>query len=345
MLVVLAPNTSKEALDLVCRTLSPWGEAVVLSQNDRVLILSAVSQANPEDIARLPGVSQVLPLSSPYPLASRLLQPSPTIVSFGGVRVGGGPFVVGAGPCAVEDTETLLETARAVKAAGAHFLRGGAYKPRTNPYSFQGLEEAGLPILQRAKEETGLPIVTEVLDTRDVERVAKVADVLQVGARNSQNFALLKEVGATQKPVLLKRGIAARLEEFLCAAEYLLKANNPNVILCLRGVRGFETMTRYSFDVDAVPVLKAETHLPVLVDPSHALGDWRYIEPCALAALAAGADGLLIEVHPRPEAALSDGAQSLKPTRFATLVEKLKKVGEALGRPIYQPQTSNAVSQ
>jgi 3-deoxy-7-phosphoheptulonate synthase len=252
----------------------------------------------------------------------------------GRVAVGGRSLAIIAGPCSVEGREMLMDSARAVRDAGAVMLRGGAFKPRTSPYAFRGLGEEALEILAEAREATGLPVVTEILDPRQLERMESVADVLQVGARNMQNFALLSEVGRSSKPVLLKRGLSATIDELLLAAEYILAAGNPNVILCERGIRTFETATRNTLDVAAVPVLKALTHLPVIVDPSHAGGRAELVEPLALAAVAAGADGLIVEVHPRPKEALSDGDQSLTPDHFAHLVEKCDAVARAVGRRV-----------
>jgi 3-deoxy-7-phosphoheptulonate synthase len=252
----------------------------------------------------------------------------------GRVAIGGRSLAIIAGPCSVEGRDMLIESARAVRDAGAVMLRGGAYKPRTSPYSFRGLGEEALQILAEAREATGLPVVTEILDPRQLERIESVADVLQVGARNMQNFALLSEVGQSRKPVLLKRGLSATMDELLLAAEYVLAAGNPDVILCERGIRTFETATRNTLDVAAVPVLKERTHLPVIVDPSHAGGRWELVEPLALAAVAAGADGLIVEVHPHPSDALSDGEQSLTPARFAQLVQRCEAVARAVGRRV-----------
>ncbi len=256
----------------------------------------------------------------------------------GRVAVGGRSLAIIAGPCSVEGRDMLIDSARAVRAAGAVMLRGGAYKPRTSPYSFRGLGDEALDILADAREATGLPVVTEILDPRQLERIESVADVLQVGARNMQNFALLSEVGLSRKPVLLKRGLSATIDELLLAAEYVLAAGNPNVILCERGIRTFETATRNTLDVAAVPVLKERTHLPVIVDPSHAGGRWELVEPLALAAVAAGADGLIVEVHPHPSEALSDGEQSLTPERFRRLVERCDAVARAVGRQLATPK-------
>jgi len=242
-----------------------------------------------------------------------------------------------AGPCSVDTEENMMETARAVKAAGAHILRGGAFKPRSSPYAFRGHGEKGLKILAEARAETGLPIVTEVMDARDVDLVARYADILQIGSRNMQNFALLDEVGKAHKPVLLKRGMWATIEEWLLAAEYILSHGNRDVILCERGIRSYETATRFTFDVNAIPVIKRVSHLPIIGDPSHAVGKWYLVPPIALAAVAAGVDGLLIEVHPNPDHALSDGPQSLTPANFAKLMEQVRTLAEAMGRPVAPP--------
>lgn len=281
---------------------------------------------------RLPGVDRVVPISRPYKLASRELQPANSVFPLDGVEVGGDGVVIIAGPCAVEDRASLLEVAQAVREAGAHALRGGAYKPRTSPYSFQGLGVAGLELLAEARQMTGLPIVTEVMSPELVPLVAQYANVLQIGARNIQNFPLLHAAGESQHPVLLKRGLSSTIEELLMSAEYILSHGNRRVIVCERGIRTFETSTRNTTDINAIPVLKSLTHLPVFLDPSHSTGHWEYVTAIARAAVAAGADGLIIEVHPRPEEALSDGVQSLKPERFAELVSQVKAIAQAIGR-------------
>jgi 3-deoxy-7-phosphoheptulonate synthase len=267
----------------------------------------------------------------PYKLASRESKEGPTIVQVGDVRIGGPQFVVMAGPCSIESEEQLMESAYIVKKGGGHILRGGAFKPRTSPYSFQGLEKEGLKLLKKAREKTGLPVVTEVMNTEDVELVEEYADIIQIGARNAQNFPLLKKVGQARKPILLKRGMMTTIEELLMSAEYILSSGNHQVILCERGIRTFETATRNTLDISAVPVLKELTHLPVIVDPSHAAGHWRYIIPLAKAIRAVGADGLLIEVHPEPDKALSDGIQSLKPEKFYRLMEELTTLEKMMG--------------
>jgi 3-deoxy-7-phosphoheptulonate synthase len=285
-----------------------------------------------EVILNLPGVERIVPILRPYKLVAREVKPETTAVRAGRVTIGGAEVVVIAGPCAVENELQLITAAKAVKEAGAHILRGGAFKPRTSPYSFQGLEEEGLKLLARAREATGLPVVTEVVDTRDVELVARYADILQVGARNMQNFRLLREVGQAKKPVLLKRGLAATVEEWLMAAEYIAAAGNHEIILCERGIRTFETSLRNTLDVSAIPLVKELSHLPVIVDPSHATGNYRLVTPLARAAVAAGADGLMVEVHPDPARALCDGPQSLTPARFAALMEEIGRVAAAVGR-------------
>jgi len=280
------------------------------------------------------GVDRVMPVLQPFKLASREVRPEGSRIMVDGVEIGGRRLVVMAGPCAVESEAQVEAAADAVKAAGAHLMRGGAYKPRTSPYSFQGMEDEGLKLLEKAGRRVGLPIVTEIMDPHDIELVAAHAEMLQVGARNAQNFSLLRRLGKTDKPILLKRGMSTRLEEFLMAAEYILSEGNPNVVRCERGIRTFETATRNTLDLNAVPLLKAWTHLPVIVDPSHGTGIWSLVKPMALAAVAAGADGLLIEVHPQPEHALSDGPQQLKPSRFAELMAALRPVAEAVGRTL-----------
>ena len=297
-----------------------------------VAVLGAVYPELLDEFGVLDGVDTVVRISKPFKLASREVKEEDTVVKVGPLEIGNGRLVTIAGPCSVDTEEIVMETARAVKAAGAHMLRGGAFKPRTSPYAFRGHGEKGLKILAAARAESGLPIVTEVMDARGVELVAQFADVLQIGSRNMQNFALLDEVGKVQKPVLLKRGMWATIEEWLLAAEYILSHGNRDVILCERGIRSYETATRFTFDVNAIPVIKRLSHLPIMGDPSHATGKWYLVPPIALAAVAAGVDGLMIEVHPKPEEALSDGIQSLKPARFASLMSDLQAVAKAVGR-------------
>ncbi len=279
------------------------------------------------------GVENIVPILKPYKLASREMKRETTLIRLSDtVAIGGDEIIVMAGPCSVESEEQILECALAVKAAGAQVLRGGAFKPRTSPYSFQGMEEEGLKLLAKARELTGLPVVTEVINPETAELVAEYADILQIGARNSQNFALLKKVGQLKRPVLLKRGMAMSIQEFLMSAEYILSEGNQQVILCERGIRTFETATRNTLDLSAIPVLRGMTHLPVIADPSHGTGNYHYVAPMAYAAVAAGADGLMIEVHPDPERATSDGPQSLKPSKFASMMTTLRKFADAADR-------------
>ena len=289
---------------------------------------------DPETFRQMSGVEKVVPLLQPFKLASRDFKPEDTIIRLNGISIGGEKVVVMAGPCAVEHREQLLEVAHAVKAAGATILRGGAYKPRTSPYSFQGLGFEGLKILAEAREQTGLLVVTEVMSPETVPLVASYADILQLGARNMQNYALLQAVGKAHKPVLLKRGMMSTIKELLMSAEYILSQGNNRVMLCERGIRTFETYTRNTLDINAIPLLKKLTHLPVIVDPSHGAGMWELVTAVSRASVAAGADGLLIEVHCHPDQALSDGDQSLKPERFAALVAELRLVAKAVGRDL-----------
>lgn len=282
-----------------------------------------------------PGVSRVELISDLWKLASRSYHPDNSVVEVLGVRVGGDePLVVIAGPCSVEDLPKTLDIAHQISDLGARMLRGGAFKPRTSPYSFQGLGEEGLKILAKCREETGLPVVTEVMDPHEVDLVAEYADVLQIGARNMQNYALLKSVGQSGRAVLLKRGMGSKIRDLLMSAEYILSEGNANVMLCERGITTFEDSTRNTTDINAIPVLKNWTHLPVILDPSHSTGDWRFVKPVALAGVACGADGVIVEVHPEPQRALSDGPQSLKPSTFADLMTTARAVAQAVGRPI-----------
>lgn len=287
-----------------------------------------------EHFSTLGGVARVDVISDLWKLASRSYHPSGSVVRVRDVEIGGNTIVVAAGPCSIEDEGQTLAIAQAVKAAGATMLRGGAFKPRTSPYSFQGLGEKGLKILARVRDKVGLPIATEVMDTHDVDLVADYADILQIGARNMQNFSLLKKVGNTSRPVMLKRGPAAKVKDLLMSAEYIMSEGNQSVILCERGITTFEDSTRNTTDINALPVLKRWTHLPVIVDPSHATGDWRYVSAVSRAAIAAGADGLLVEVHTDPARAKSDGPQSLKPDKFAELMGQLRRIAEAVDRKL-----------
>jgi len=305
-----------------------------------IAVLGGVYPELVDEFSVMDGVDTVLRVSKPYKLASREVNPYDTVVSVGDLKIGAGKgLVVMAGPCSVDTEEYVMNTARGVRDAGAHMFRGGAFKPRTSPHSFEGHGVKGLGLLAKAKAETGLQIITEVVDPRDVEVVCETADILQIGSRNGQNFSLLKEVGRTNKPVLLKRGMWATVEEWLLAAEHVLNQGNNKVILCERGIRTFETATRFTFDINAIPLVKRLSHLPIMADPSHSTGKWYLVEPVAMAAVAAGADGLLVEVHASPDHALSDGAQSLTPANFAVLMAKLRVLGEALGRPLQPAET------
>ncbi|HEY6010217.1 MAG TPA: 3-deoxy-7-phosphoheptulonate synthase [Nitrospirota bacterium] len=337
MIIVVRPDATEEQISHIIKKIKDHGlQAHVSKGTERTIIGAigdeAVLQSMP--LEAIPGVEKVLPILKPFKLASRDFRKENTVVTVGGQTIGGTRIAMMAGPCAVENKTLLIEIAKEVKNSGANFIRGGAFKPRTSPYAFQGLEEEGLKYLAEARERTGLPIVTEVMDPRDIELIAKYADVLQIGARNMQNFRLLKEVGLCKKPVLLKRGISATIKEWLMSAEYIMSGGNHNVILCERGIRTYETATRNTLDLSAVPVLKQMTHLPVIVDPSHAVGKWDLVAPMAKAAVAAGADGLIIEVHSNPEEALCDGEQSLKPKSFRLLMEELKAIAKAVGREI-----------
>jgi 3-deoxy-7-phosphoheptulonate synthase len=337
MIVIMKQGATGAQIANVTARVEQLGCHVHISEGKERTIIGIIGNGRPldrEQIERMDGVERTVPILRPFKLASRDFHPQDTVVVVNGVSIGGRQLVVMAGPCAVESREQLLETAHIVKEAGAHILRGGAFKPRTSPYSFQGLGEAGLRLLAEAREETGLPIVTEVVDPQMVPLVTTYADILQIGARSMQNFALLHAAGEAQRPVLLKRGMMSTVEELLMSAEYILSHGNDRIILCERGIRTFEPYTRNTLDISAVPLLKQLSHLPVVVDPSHGTGKWELVEPVSRAAVAAGADGLIIEVHPRPEEALSDGAQSLKPARFAALMRSLQPVAEAVGRTL-----------
>ena len=337
MIVVMKHGATSVQIANVIARVEQSGCLADVSEGDEHTVIGVIGDGRPldrEQIERMTGVERTVSVARPFKRASRDFHPQSTVVPINGVKVGGEQVIVMAGPCAVEGEEQLLETARCVKEAGAHVLRGGAFKPRTSPYSFQGMGEKGLRLLAKARQETGLPIVTEVMEPQTVPLVTTYANILQIGARNMQNYALLHAVGEAQRPVLLKRGMMSTIEELLMAAEYILSHGNNRVILCERGIRTFETYTRNTLDISAVPMLKQLTHLPVVVDPSHGTGKWELVEPMARAAVAAGADGLMIEVHPHPEEALSDGAQSLKPERFAALMQSLRPIAEAVGRTL-----------
>jgi len=338
MIIILKSGVGDAAIDDVCRRVTEMGYAPHIIRGEFKTIVAAVGEERGRPDLRLleavETVESVMPVQQPFKLASREVRAEPSEVRVNGIAIGGKAIVVMAGPCSVESEAQVQEVADAVKAAGAKILRGGAFKPRTSPYAFQGLKEQGLKYLAEARKRTGLPVVTEVLETESVEMVAEYSDILQIGARNIQNFTLLRRVGEMGKPVLLKRGMATSIQEFLLSAEYILAAGNPNVILCERGIRTFETTTRFTLDLNAVPVLKKLSHLPVVVDPSHGTGHWDLVAPMAKGAVACGADGLIIEVHPKPEEALSDGPQSLKPAKFAQLMRELRPVAEAVGRSL-----------
>ncbi|MBI5233316.1 MAG: 3-deoxy-7-phosphoheptulonate synthase [Deltaproteobacteria bacterium] len=337
MIIVLRKDATEEEINHVVEKITEAGLAVHISRGKERTIIGAIGDealiaAVP--LEALPGVEKVMPILKPYKLVSREFRAESSVMEVNGVTIGKDKVCVIAGPCSVETRESLLKVAHDIKAAGAAILRGGAFKPRTSPYDFQGLGEEGLKFLKEAKRETGLPIISELMDPRDTELICEYVDIIQIGARNMQNFRLLTEVGKAGKPVLLKRGLSATIKEFLMSAEYIAAQGNKDIILCERGIRTFETATRNTLDISAVPVLKEETHLPVFIDPSHAVGRWGLVAPLAKAAIAVGADGLMIEVHPDPENALCDGAQSLKPDKFADLMRELAKVAAAVGRSI-----------
>jgi 3-deoxy-7-phosphoheptulonate synthase len=338
MIIVMKSGAAEAEVAHVCQRVVELGYQPHVIRGEIKTVVAAVGEerggADLRILEALETVEAVMPVQQPFKLASRETKPTPTVVLVDGVAVGGPRIAVMAGPCSVESEAQVLEVAEAVKAAGASILRGGAFKPRTSPYAFQGLKERGLRYLAEARKRTGLPVVTEVLETESVDLVAQYADVLQVGARNVQNFSLLRRVAETGKPVLLKRGMSTSIQEFLLSAEYILSGGNPRVILCERGIRTFETATRFTLDLNAVPVVKKLSHLPVVVDPSHGTGHWDLVAPMARGAVACGADGLMIEVHPRPEEALSDGPQSLKPSKFAQLMRELAPVARAVGRAL-----------
>ncbi len=339
MIVVMKSGATKEDIEKVKSTIEELGYKSHPIEGVLRTVIGVVGDDrgkphHAENLKQLQGVERVVPIVQPYKLASREVKEESSCFNIAGVEVGNRKIPIIAGPCSVESEDQLMEIAFAVKDAGASMLRGGAFKPRTSPYSFQGLGEEGLKILAKAREATGLPIVTEVMDPEDLELIEQYADVLQIGARNSQNYALLRRVGKSSKPVLLKRGMSTTINEFLMCAEYIISEGNDQVMLCERGIRTFETATRNTFDLNAVPVLKEKTHLPVFTDPSHGTGYWQYVTPMTLASIAAGADGIILEVHNRPEDAVSDGGQSLKPRKFKDLMKKAGPVAEAIGRSI-----------
>jgi 3-deoxy-7-phosphoheptulonate synthase len=339
-IIVLKQGATEEELRHILKKLESRGlQANISKGTERTIVgvigdTSKVTEEEEDAIRVMPGVEDVVRILKPYKLASRDFRAEDTLINVKGNLIGGKKIQVIAGPCAVENKTILMSIAERVRDAGAAFIRGGAFKPRSSPYSFQGLGEEGLKYLASARKKTGLPVVTELMDPRDIQVISKYADIIQIGARNMQNFRLLLEVGTSKKPVLLKRGLSATIKEWLMAAEYIMSRGNQNVILCERGIRTFETATRNTLDLSAVPVLKKLTHLPVFVDPSHGVGKWDLVAPMSKAAVAAGADGLVIEVHTKPEEALSDGEQSLKPDDFKRLMQELKPIAAAVGREI-----------
>jgi len=343
MMIIMRSNASQKEVDMVVGRIEANGLNAHVSTGSERTIIGVIGDGRPihkDQFIFMSGVDRIVPILRPYKLASREFRPDDSVFAINGVEIGGPEVIIIAGPCSVENRSQFLETAQAVREAGAHALRGGIYKPRTSPYSFQGLGEEGLELLVEARELTGLPIVSEVTREEQISTVIRYVDVLQIGARNMQNFALLHAVGTSQHPVLLKRGMMATVEELLMAAEYILSHGNRHVMLCERGIRTYETATRNTTDINAIPVLKELTHLPVILDPSHSTGNWGYVTSISRAAIAAGADGLIVEVHPRPEEAFSDGGQSLKPERFVELVHQVKAIAQAVGRDI-APFSSN----
>lgn len=337
MIIVMTANATEENIKRVEERVKNAGLRTHFSAGDERTIIGVIGDkkkiANLE-MNMMDGVEKTVRITEKYKLVSRDFEPNDTIIDVGGVKIGGNNLTIMAGPCAVESEEQLLEAARCVKEYGAAFLRGGAFKPRTSPYDFQGMEKQGLVLLRKVGDATGLKVVTEIVDRDDIPLVEEYADVLQVGARNMQNFQLLKALGKTKKPVLLKRGLSATISEWLNAAEYIMSGGNTNVILCERGIRTYETFTRNTLDISAVAAVKELSHLPIIVDPSHGTGRWQMVRPMARAAIAAGADGLIVEVHPHPEAALSDGDQSLTPKNFARLMEEVKELAGFMGKSL-----------
>ena len=344
MIIVMAAGAEEAKIKRVLDRLTELGYQHHISQGVERTLIGAIGapegekEALAERLALLPGVERVVPILRPFKLVSREHATQPTVVKIGAAAFGRGQVAVISGPCAIETEKQILESARAVKAAGGAVLRGGAYKPRTSPYAFQGMGEPGLQLLAAARQETGLPLLTEVMDVRHLEEIAAVADALQIGARNMQNYDLLREVGQINKPVVLKRGFAATVQEWLRAAEYIAAAGNLDIILCERGIRTFETETRFTLDLGGLAAAKLETHLPIIADPSHATGTHKLVPPMALASLAGGADGLMIEMHPHPDRALSDGPQSLTPKKLALLMDQLRHLAEALGKEMAAPE-------
>ncbi len=337
MVIVLKHGVTQDEIEHIIEKIEKLGLKTHISHGEERTIIGAIGDETKllqKPIDAVSGVEKVMPITQPFKLASREFHPEDTVINIDGRQIGGNKIGIIAGPCTVENEAQTINTARAVQKAGAHFLRGGAFKPRTSPYSFQGLGEEGLKILSAAKQETGLPICTEVMDTRFVELVAKYSDIIQIGARNMQNFDLLKEVGKVKKPVLLKRGMMSTIKELLMSAEYIMSNGNYQVMLCERGIRTFETATRNTLDLSCIPVLKELSHLPIIIDPSHATGKRNYVASMTKASIAGGADGITIEVHINPEEALVDGAQSLYPEEFEKVMEELKPISSAIGKEI-----------
>ncbi|MFH1645582.1 MAG: 3-deoxy-7-phosphoheptulonate synthase [Candidatus Omnitrophota bacterium] len=337
MIIVLKPKATENQINHIIEKIKKLGLKPMVSSGTERTIIGVIGE---EDVLRVqplevfPGVERVMEVLSPYKLVSREFKSQDSVVDVNGIKIGSKKLVVMAGPCSIENYDSLFKIGKVVKKYGAHILRGGAFKPRTSPYAFQGLGEEGLKYLQQVGKELGMPVVTEVMDIRDIELIEKYADMIQIGARNMQNFNLLKEVGLSKKPVLLKRGMMSTIKEWLMSAEYILSQGNFNVVLCERGIRTFEEATRFTMDISAIPLAKNLSHLPVIADPSHATGKWGLVCPVAKASVAAGADGLIIEVHTSPEDALSDGAQSLLPAKFKSMMNEMKSVAEAVGRKI-----------
>lgn len=335
MVIVMKPKATQREIDGVAQFLKSLSLGVHISTGTERTIIGAIGNDRilaETGLELMPGVDRLVPILESYKLVSRTFKPERTVIKVGNTEIGGNRITVMAGPCAVENRDQILSAAHFLKGLGVQFLRGGAYKPRTSPYSFQGLEEEGLKLLAEAREETGLLIITEIVSVRSIEQAAKYVDIIQVGARNMQNFHLLQEIGKLKLPVMLKRGLSATVEEWLNAAEYIMSEGNYNIILCERGIRTFETMTRNTLDLSSIPLIKELSHLPIIADPSHGTGKWRLVSPMSRAAVAAGADGVIVEVHPDPKTALSDGPQSLNFESFAALMEDIRKIAAVMGR-------------
>lgn len=345
MMVIMKSGHSQEEMDKIIQRLDEVGlkgHPIVGVERTVIAVVGSIYPELGDELETMDGVAKTVPISSPHKLAGIETKPEPTVIQVGDVKVGGGNTIYIAGPCAVETEEQMMSTARAVRDSGAQILRGGAFKPRTSPYSFRGLGEEGLKLLKQAGDEVGMPIITEIMSVKDIDVVAEYADVMQIGTRNAQNFILLEEVGKVGKPVLLKRGLASTIEDWVLAAEYILNTGNPNVLLCERGIRTFETATRNTMDINAIALIKEISHLPLIADPSHGTGKWSLVKPVALASIVAGADGVIIEVHPNPDHALSDGAQSLNFKRFRELIEASRVIADAVGRPLWPAAAETA---